>query len=161
MSQAESRTMTEEETSTWIGRGGWRRRAGSGGTDGRKIKIPAFYRRHEAALAQPMLPQSEQVWVGLPLTTGIYGQAQRGRRLPGWCGRRAKPFSAARGPAYRRGARTPRKPAIRNCSLLPTMSRRSCGRAANCGRHGASVSRPPIVDADSRGWDRGVCVLAR
>jgi hypothetical protein len=25
--------------------------------------MPAFYRRHEAALAQPMLPQSEQVWV--------------------------------------------------------------------------------------------------
>jgi hypothetical protein len=46
--------------------GGWRRRAGSGGTDGRKIKIPAFYRRHEAALA----PQSEQVWVeNLSLTT--------------------------------------------------------------------------------------------
>jgi hypothetical protein len=43
--------------------GGWRRRAGSGGTDGRKI---AFYRRHEAALA----PQSEQVWVEkLSLTT--------------------------------------------------------------------------------------------
>jgi hypothetical protein len=48
--------------------GGWRRRAGSGGTDGRKI---AFYRRHEAALA----PQSEQVWVeNLSLTT----ERQRG-----------------------------------------------------------------------------------
>ena len=32
--------------------------------DGRKIKMLAFYRRHEAALA----PQSEQVWVGLSLT---------------------------------------------------------------------------------------------
>jgi hypothetical protein len=40
--------------------GGLHRRTGSGGTDGRKIiKMPAFYRRHEAALA----PQSEQVWV--------------------------------------------------------------------------------------------------
>jgi hypothetical protein len=38
--------------------------------------MPAFYRRHEAALAS----QSEQVWVeGLSLTTGIYGQAQRRR----------------------------------------------------------------------------------
>jgi hypothetical protein len=32
--------------------------------------MPAFYRR-QAALAQPMLPQSEQVWVeSLSLTTG-------------------------------------------------------------------------------------------
>ena len=30
--------------------------------------MPAFYRRHESVLAQPMLPQSEQVWVGLSLT---------------------------------------------------------------------------------------------
>jgi len=36
---------------------------------GRKIEMPALYRRHEAALTQPMLPQSEQVWVGLSLTT--------------------------------------------------------------------------------------------
>jgi hypothetical protein len=34
--------------------------------------MPAFYRKHEAALAQPMLPQSEQI---CSLTTGIYGQA--------------------------------------------------------------------------------------
>jgi len=50
--------------------GGWCRRTGNSGTDGRKIEMPAFYRRHEAALAQPMLPQSEQVWVGPSLTTG-------------------------------------------------------------------------------------------
>jgi hypothetical protein len=37
------------------------------GTDDRKIEMPAFYPRHEAALAQPM--QSEQVWVELSLTT--------------------------------------------------------------------------------------------
>jgi hypothetical protein len=44
-------------------RGGRSRRLGIGGTDGRKIEMPTFYRSHEAALAQPMLPQSEQVWV--------------------------------------------------------------------------------------------------
>src|ERR1700719_2403987 len=49
--------------------GGRRRRLGIGVADGLKIEMPAFYRIHEAALAQPMLPQSEQVWVGLPLTT--------------------------------------------------------------------------------------------
>ena len=38
---------------------GWCRRPGSGGADGRKIKMPAFDRGDEAALA----PQSEQVWV--------------------------------------------------------------------------------------------------
>jgi hypothetical protein len=70
-------------------RGGRSRRLGIGGTDGRKIEMPTFYRSHEAALAQPMLPQSEQVWVGLSLTTGIYGQAQRRRPTPGRCGRRA------------------------------------------------------------------------
>jgi hypothetical protein len=31
--------------------------------------MPAFHRMHEAALAQPMLPQSEPVWVGPSLTT--------------------------------------------------------------------------------------------
>ena len=41
------------------------RRAGISGTDGRKIKMLAFYPRHEATLA----PQSEQVWVGLSLTS--------------------------------------------------------------------------------------------
>jgi hypothetical protein len=45
--------------------GGRRRRPGISGAYGRKIEMPAFYRRHEAALA----PQSEQVWVGLSLTT--------------------------------------------------------------------------------------------
>jgi hypothetical protein len=45
--------------------GGRRRRLGIGSSDGRKIEMPAFYRRHEAALAQ-----SEQVWVGFSLTTG-------------------------------------------------------------------------------------------
>jgi hypothetical protein len=75
-------------------RGGRSRRLGIGGTDGRKIEMPTFYRSHEAAPAQPMLPQSEQVWVGLSLTTGIYGQAQRRRPTPGRCGRRA-----TRGPA--------------------------------------------------------------
>ena len=46
--------------------GGRRRRPGISGTDGRKIEMPAFYRRHEAALA----PQSEQGWVeNLSLTT--------------------------------------------------------------------------------------------
>jgi hypothetical protein len=62
-------------------RGGRSRRLGIGGTDGRKIEMPTFYRSHEAALAQ--------VWVGLSLTTGIYGQAQRRRPTPGRCGRRA------------------------------------------------------------------------
>jgi hypothetical protein len=38
----------------------------NGCTDGRKIELPAFYRRYEVALA----PQSEQVWVeSLSLTT--------------------------------------------------------------------------------------------
>ena len=40
------------------------RQPGNHSTDGRKIEMPAYYRRHEAALA----PQSEQVWVGLSLT---------------------------------------------------------------------------------------------
>jgi hypothetical protein len=52
-------------------RGGRSRRLGIRGTDGRKIEMPTFYRSHEAALAQPMLPQSEQVCVGLSLTTGL------------------------------------------------------------------------------------------
>jgi hypothetical protein len=42
-------------------RGGRSRRLGIGGTDGRKVEMPTFYRSHEAALAQLMLPQSEQV----------------------------------------------------------------------------------------------------
>jgi hypothetical protein len=50
--------------------GGRRRRLGIGGADGRKIEMPVFYRGHEVALAQPMLPQSEQVWVGLSLRSG-------------------------------------------------------------------------------------------
>jgi hypothetical protein len=70
-------------------RSGRSRRLGIGGTDGRKIEMPTFYRSREAALARPMLAQSEQVWVGLSLTTGIYGQAQRRRPTPGRCGRRA------------------------------------------------------------------------
>jgi hypothetical protein len=49
--------------------GGRRRRPGICGTDGRKIEMRALYHRHEAALAQTTLPQSEQVWVGLSLTT--------------------------------------------------------------------------------------------
>jgi hypothetical protein len=39
--------------------GGRRRRPGIGDIDGRKVEVPAFYRRYEAALAT----QSEQVWV--------------------------------------------------------------------------------------------------
>jgi len=49
---------------------GWRRRPGIGVTDGRKIEMPAFHRRREAAMAQPMLLQLEQVRVGLSLMTG-------------------------------------------------------------------------------------------
>jgi hypothetical protein len=46
--------------------GGWRRRPGIGGTDGRAIEMPALYHSHEATLAL----QSEQVWVeNLSLTT--------------------------------------------------------------------------------------------
>ena len=51
---------------------GWRRRPGIGDIDGRKTKMPPFYRRHEVALA----PQSEQIWVeSLSLTTERRRQA--------------------------------------------------------------------------------------
>jgi hypothetical protein len=61
--------------------GGRRRRLGIGVADGRKIEMPAFYRRHEAALAQPLLPQSEPVWVeSRSLRTGILRPTQRRRR---------------------------------------------------------------------------------
>jgi len=51
--------------------GGRRRRPGIGDIDGRKIEMPAFYRRHEAALAT-----QSQVWVeSLSLTTERRRQA--------------------------------------------------------------------------------------
>jgi len=40
------------------------RQPGNHSTDGRKIEMPAFYRRHEAALAP-------QIWVGFSLTTAV------------------------------------------------------------------------------------------
>jgi hypothetical protein len=46
--------MTEEEDQymDWA----VRRRTGSGGIGGRKIKMPAFYRKHEAALRRRCFP---------------------------------------------------------------------------------------------------------
>ena len=49
------------------------RQPGNHSTDGRKIEMPAFYRRHEAALA----PQWEQGWVeNLSLTTERHRRAR-------------------------------------------------------------------------------------
>ena len=55
--------VTRKKTSAWIGSGRCRH-PGNHSTDGRKIEMPAFYRRHEAALAP-------QIWVGLSLTTAV------------------------------------------------------------------------------------------
>ena len=74
---------------------GWCRRPGSGGADGRKIKMLAFYPRHEATLA----PQSEQVWVeNLSLKTEQ--QPSSARSIFRGCVRRAIAPSAQFVPHY-------------------------------------------------------------
>ena len=71
---------------------GWCRRPGSGGADGRKIKMPAFDRGDEAALA----PQSEQVWVeNLSLKTETTA-VERALNFPRLCPPRNSPLCSIR-----------------------------------------------------------------